>query len=206
MRTQLACLSVLLAGLMMSSSGCVVLAVGAGAAGTVAYVEGDLESEVHHNIDQTYTATQKAAEELKLHVITSDGGKDALSATIVARDAADKRITIKLKTVTQDITQVSIRVGTFGDKTKQHLIYDKIRDNLKAFDPQPAKTAPAAPSESPPQSPPDASSPQTAPAAPVAQAAQNSPNPPVSQEPAQTSGATSPAQPPQSPSSPPSSQ
>jgi hypothetical protein len=74
-------------------------------------------------------------EELKLHLITSDGGKHALSATVVARDAADKRVTIELKTVTQDITKVSIRVGTFGDKTQQQLIYDKIRDNLKTLDP-----------------------------------------------------------------------
>lgn len=182
MRIQLVCLSVLLAGLTMGSSGCIVLAAGAGAAGTVAYVKGDFEAELQHNIDETYAATQKATEELKLHVITGDGGKDALSATIVARDAADKRVTIKLKTVTDDITKLSIRVGTFGDKTKQRLIYDKIRDNLKAMSPQPAQAVTAA-AQTPPGPAPQPS--QAEPSAAAAPPAQDSSARPGGQEPPQ---------------------
>ena len=198
MRTHLVCLLVLLTGLTMSSSGCILLVAGAGAAGTVAYMEGDLETEVHHNIEQTYTATQKAADELKLHVITGDGGKDALSATVVARDAADKRVTIKLKTVTQDITKLSVRVGTFGDQTKQRLIYDKIRDSLNALYPQLAQAPPNAPSPQPAQTPPTA---------PVAEPAQNPPSPSASQPPAQTPpSVVAPPQPPQESPSPPASQ
>jgi hypothetical protein len=188
MRTQLVCLSLLLAGLMMSSSGCVVLAVGAGAAGAVAYAKGDLETEVHYGIDHVYAATKKAADDLKLHVITSEGGKDALSAALTARDAADKRVSIKLKTVTQDVTKMSIRIGTFGDQTKQRLICDKIRDNLKAMCPQPAQTPPATPSEQPAQTPPNAPGVQPAqasPNAPAAQPTQNPPEPPGPPEPAQ---------------------
>jgi hypothetical protein len=46
------------------------------------------------------------------------GGKEAVSATVVAREAVDKRVAVRLKAVTRKITQVSIRVGTFSDKTK----------------------------------------------------------------------------------------
>jgi len=202
MRIQLVFLSLLLAGLTTSSSGCILLAVGAGAAGTVAYAEGDLEAEENQNIDQVYAAARKAAEDLKLYVITGEGGKDALSAKIVARDAADKEITIKLKTVAQDVTEVSIRVGTFGSETKQRLIYNKIQDNLKAMSPQPAQASPAAPS-APPQTPPNASSPQAAPVPPDAtppQPAQEAPSPDSSPAPAAAQQAA------QNPSNPPAPQ
>ncbi len=194
----------------MSSSGCILLAVGAGAAGTVAYAEGDLEAEENQNIDRVYAATKKAAEDLKLYVITGEGGKDALSAKIVARDAADKEITIKLKTVAQDVTKVSIRVGTFGSQTKQRLIYNKIRDNLKAMSPQPAQASPTAPVAPPAQTPPNTSSLQavpTAPDAPPQQPAQEAPNPSMSPAPAQTPVAPIAAQQPaQSSSNPPAPQ
>jgi len=170
-------LLVLLAGLALSSSGCLLVAVGAGAAGTVAYMAGDMESEESYSLDQVYTAAKKATDDLKLHMITGEGGKDALSATIVARDAADKRITIKLTSTTQNTTKISIRIGTFGSETKSRLIYSKIMENLRATAQAPAQPAPAAPAAQPAQTPPE-------PAA--AQPAQTAPTPPATQEPAQT--------------------
>lgn len=187
MRTQLVCLSLLLAGLTMGSSGCLLLVVGAGAAGTVAYAEGDFEAEENWNIDQVYAAAKKAAEDLKLHVISSEGGKDELSASLVARDAADKRVSIKLKTMTQDVTKISIRIGTFGSQTKQRLIYSKIRENLRTMFPQPAQT------------PPSASSGQTSPATPQATSQPAAPNPP---SPVQTPPDSAPQPPSQSPPGP----
>jgi hypothetical protein len=107
--------------------GCLVAAVGAGA-GTVAYMRGDLEAVEAKDIDAVYAATKKAVEQLELDV--SSDTKDALSAEIVARDAQDKKITIKLKSTTEDTTQISIRVGTFGSETKSILIYEQIKKNL----------------------------------------------------------------------------
>jgi len=194
MRTHLVCLSMLLAGLTMSSSGCIVLAAGVGAAGTMAYAKGDLEAEEHQNIDQVYTAARKAAEDLGLHVIRGEGGRDALSATLVARDAGDKRVTVKLKTVAQDVTKLSIRVGTFGDDTKQRLIYNSIRENLKATCPQLAQASPATLPGPPAQVPPNAPT-------------ENPPSPPSSQEPSQSPPDPSASQPPaQDPPHPPAPQ
>jgi hypothetical protein len=107
--------------------GCLVAAVGAGA-GTVAYMRGDLEAVEAKDIDAVYAATKKAVEQLELDV--SSDTKDALSAEIVARDAQDKKITIKLKSTTEDTTQISIRVGIFGSETKSILIYEQIKKNL----------------------------------------------------------------------------
>ena len=107
--------------------GCLVAAVGAGA-GTVAYLRGDLEAVEAKDIDAVYAATKKAVEQRELDV--SSDTKDALSAEIVARDAQNKKIVIKLKSATENTTQISIRVGTFGSETKSRLIHDQIKKNL----------------------------------------------------------------------------
>ncbi len=109
--------------------GCVIAAVGIGAAGTVAYIRGDLEAMESKDLDTVYEATEKALDELGLNV--TKRAKDAMSAVIVARDAQDKKITIKLSATTEETTKVSIRVGLFGSETKSRLVYQKIRDNLK---------------------------------------------------------------------------
>ena len=87
-------------------SGCMLAAVGAGAAGTVAYVKGDLEASESKKLDVVYEATKKAMKDLELS-ITSDA-KDALSATVVARDAQDKKATVRLAAITENSTSVSV--------------------------------------------------------------------------------------------------
>ena len=109
--------------------GCMIAAVGAGAAGTVAYVRGDLEAVESKKLEAVYEATLKAVNKLELNVTKET--KDSLSAVIVARDAQDKKITIKLNATTEDTTKLSIRVGLFGSETKSRLIYQKIHDNLR---------------------------------------------------------------------------
>ena len=109
--------------------GCVAVLVGAGAAGTVAYVRGDLEAVEAKDTNTVFEATKKAVQQLELSLISDS--KDALSAVIVVRDAEDKKITINLKSVSEDSTKISIRVGTFGSETKSRRIYNQIRENLK---------------------------------------------------------------------------
>jgi len=126
---------------MVNSAGCLVVAAGAGAAGTVAYMRGDLDTEEPYRLDVVYAAAREAAKQLELSVLEGKTEKDALSALIVARDAADKRVTIHLKAQTEQTTRVSIRIGTFGDQTKSQMVYNRIRENLRA-------TTPAAPQTS----------------------------------------------------------
>ena len=121
-------LILLLVGTAAIIQGCIVAAVGAGA-GTVAYVRGDLETVESKNLDTVYKATEKAMDELGLTV--SKKTKDALSAVIIARDAQDKKTTIKLGATAEGATKISIRIGMFGNETKSRLIYQKIRDNLQ---------------------------------------------------------------------------
>lgn len=121
-------LALLIVSPVVLVEGCVVAAVGGGAASTVAYIRGDLEAVEAKDIDTVYKATEKALEELGLKV--SKKTKDAMSAVIIARDAQDKKITIKLNATAEGTTKLSIRIGTFGNETKSRLIYQKISDNL----------------------------------------------------------------------------
>jgi len=122
-------LAVLLVGSAVSVGGCIAVVAGAGAAGTVAYLKGDLEATESRRLDEVHAATLKAVEELGLKV-TQDT-KDALSATVVARDAQDKKVTITLRATTEQTTKLSIRVGVFGSEAKSRLIYQKIHDYLQ---------------------------------------------------------------------------
>lgn len=129
MNKQKVALAILYVGAAVTFSGCVLLAVGAGAAGTVAYVKGDLEVLEDKGLDDVYVASKKALEDLELGVIQDN--KDKIGATIVSRDSQDKKITIKLKGVSDESTEISIRYGTFGSEAKSSMIYNKIKEHLK---------------------------------------------------------------------------
>jgi len=131
MRKKRVALIVLLVGLTALLGGCMLAAVGAGVVGTVAYATGDLEVIESERLDIVYEATLAAVEELDL--IVTEKTKDALSALIVARDAQDKKITIRLSAAAERTTELSIRVGVFGDETKSRLIYKRIRHNLRRW-------------------------------------------------------------------------
>jgi len=111
------------------SQGCMVAAVGLGAAGTIAYVRGDLQAVESESIDVVYEAALKALKELELPMTSKS--KDALVAQITTYDAQDKKIKIKLKATTDRTTKLSIRIGVFGSETKSRLICQKIHDNLR---------------------------------------------------------------------------
>jgi hypothetical protein len=150
MYLRLLCLLLLLMGLATSTGGCLAVAVGAGAAGTVAYMRGDTEAEEPYGIKQTYAATREAVDELGLKIIEGETGADALSARVIARDSSDKKVEVRLKAITPNATKLSIRVGTFGDDSKTHRIYNAIREQLKAVAETPPESPPAS---DPPQAP-----------------------------------------------------
>jgi hypothetical protein len=123
-----AILLLVLAASAAALGGCMIAAVGAGAAGTVAYIMGDLQTVEVAKLDDVYAAAEKAVAELELSVVSKT--KDAMSAKIIARDSQDKKVKIKLAATAEGGTKLSIRVGTFGNETKSRLIYEQIKRNL----------------------------------------------------------------------------
>jgi hypothetical protein len=110
--------------------GCAVALIGAGAAGTVAFVRGDLESTEPYDVAKVYKAAQEALRSLGLARISQT--RDVLGAKIVTRDAFDKKITIKIKYVTEYSSQINIRVAIFGDEEKSRKIFLEILEFLRA--------------------------------------------------------------------------
>jgi len=95
------------------------------APGTAQYKMGTLKAVESTSIDKVYGATLKAMEELKLPVLQKS--VDSMSGEIVARDVADKKITITLNATTDGMTKLSIKVGMLGDEAKSRLIYEQIK-------------------------------------------------------------------------------
>lgn len=118
-----------IAGSLTVISGCAVVAVGAAAAGTVAYVEGDLQVEEPHPFDKVYMATKKALKDLAMMAVKDT--KDTVRAEIQARDVEDKKATITLSPRNEGITKISIRIGFWGDEVRARRIYHKIHENLQ---------------------------------------------------------------------------
>jgi hypothetical protein len=120
----------LLAGVLSAlalTSGCILAAVGAGAA-AVGYVEGSLTAPLTTGLDPAARAGNAAIQQLGFAKVSEK--KEATSDVIVARTGTDKRIEVKVEFVTNEVTKVTIRVGTFGDEALSMAILDKIKANL----------------------------------------------------------------------------
>ena len=114
---------------LVFSPGCVAVAAGAGAgAGVVAYVRGELDVTLDHPFDTVTRATDKAVQQLRFSKVSE--GRDALLTLITVRNAAEKKIVIRLDSTGRDLTRVRIRVGIFGNKALSMTILEKIRANL----------------------------------------------------------------------------
>ena len=110
------------------SSGCLAVAAGGAAAGTVAYVRGALEVTVDSPIDHVGTAASQTMDDMKFAVVSNN--VDATSGKLIARTAQDKKVQITFEKLTENATKVSIRVGTFGDKLLSQQIYDNLNTKI----------------------------------------------------------------------------
>jgi hypothetical protein len=113
---------------MISSSGCAVVLLGAGGAtgaGTVAYVAGELKSSENVSLDRAWNASQAAMGSMGFTMTSKE--KDGLSGKLIARGAEDKKVTVKLKEQTDEVTQIGIRIGIFGDKTLSRQVLEEIK-------------------------------------------------------------------------------
>ena len=110
-------------------SGCAAVIIGGAAGyGTYAYIRGEMKGNENVSLDRAWSATQAAMKDLEFTVTTQR--KDALQARLIAHTALDKKIEINLTKVTDNLTEIKIRVGTFGDQTLSHTIVQSIEKRL----------------------------------------------------------------------------
>ena len=124
-------LGMLLAVILALGSGCAVLLVGAAAGagvGTYAYVNGELKDSETVSVDAARNATLAAMKDLGYAVVEDQ--RDSLTATIAARSTGDKKVYVTLTKQSATITEIRIRVGTFGDQSLSQQILDKIKSHF----------------------------------------------------------------------------
>jgi hypothetical protein len=117
------CVSVLL------SCGCAALVVGGAAgAGAVAYVRGELKSMEDASLNRVWVAARQAMTNLEFSLTSEE--KDAFNGILIAQGAGDKKITVTLARKSDLVTEVRIRVGTFGDEAMSRKILETIRKHF----------------------------------------------------------------------------
>ena len=114
-------------------TGCLAAAaVGGGAvagAGTIAYIKGELKSTEGYPFMTVWDATVKAVEQLEFIVVNKVN--DAISGKYEVVTADNKTVHIDVKRIGDNITEIKIRVGTFGDESLSRFILNKIQSNIQ---------------------------------------------------------------------------
>ncbi len=113
-------------GLVFNSE-CPVAIVG-GTAGAVNYVAGELKSTEEVYLDKAWTATQEAIDDLELIVTSKE--KDSFDGKLIASGAAGKEIKARLKKKSEELTEIRIRVGTYGDQSLSRQILETIKERF----------------------------------------------------------------------------
>ncbi len=118
----------LLSSVLVLQSGCVAVAVGGAAAGTVAYVRGDLQATLDASHERSLRATKRAIERMKYALVSERS--DALAGQFIARTALDKKIDVLVTKESDKATKIRIRVGMFGDEQISRALLDAIKAQL----------------------------------------------------------------------------
>lgn len=115
--------------LLLNFTGCVAIVAGAaGGAGTAFWLEGKIRDEVKAPIPKVVSATTSALKSMRFE-ITKTTVKDEV-AQIKSKYADGRVVWIDIKKLTQDSSQIEIRVGARGDKAASTKILDKIKKHL----------------------------------------------------------------------------
>jgi hypothetical protein len=115
--------------ILTTQSGCLVAAAAAGTGATVAYIKGDLDANVDASPQRTVEATNNAVKELGFVLVSSNGS--AADGEVISRTAADKRVKVTMKRLTDTSSKVTIRVGTWGDEAISLQVLEKIKKHLQ---------------------------------------------------------------------------
>ena len=115
----------------LSLSSCWLLLGGAAGGATIAYVQGKYSMNMDGNIKDVYNATIKAVQNDGDLVLTKKSitPTDATVQGNTKVDSTDFNVTIEK--LTDNASKVTIKFGTFGDRTASATLMDQIQKNSK---------------------------------------------------------------------------
>ncbi len=117
-----------LAGAAPAVGGCLYAAAGAAAVGTYAYVKGDLERTVQHTTREVVDATEKAFHAMDLVLISKNAS--GVDGEVIGKTADNTNVRVKVDSVGENASKISIRFGTFGDEAKSRALMEEIEKGL----------------------------------------------------------------------------
>ena len=118
--------------LLFLQTGCIMFglaAAGAAGGGYMAYNKGDLEILEAVTYDDAFNAVDATVQDLGMAL--QEREKKPLIGIVRAKSHYGK-VTYSLENAGEKMTQIRIRVGTFGDQAVQRQIYAKLRSNYGA--------------------------------------------------------------------------
>ena len=119
---------VLLLVLLLPLPGCGALILGGAAAGTVGYVSGDLEAMVTGGFHEVVRAADRAIDDNSIAVSSKTASSHAV--TYLLRTPQDDKVELTITYATRALTNVTIRVGVFGDEPLSRQILREIETRL----------------------------------------------------------------------------
>lgn len=92
------------------------------------YSRGSLRAVEAASMDQVWRASRAALNALDITEL--DAQQSALGAYLDGRTPELKKVSVKMMALSDDLTELKIRISTFGDEDLARLIYDKIQKAL----------------------------------------------------------------------------
>ena len=117
-----------LALLATQALGCLVLVAGAAGAGGVAYYMGALRTTLPGGPEAVARATDATFADLDVRRISSQATK--LDAHVVGRTATDTKIDVSVESKGDNQSEVTVRIGVFGDEAMSRRVLAGIRKRL----------------------------------------------------------------------------
>lgn len=112
-----------------SLAGCGVVLIGGAAAGTVGYMSGELTATLDSAYEQVVAATNRAIAENSIVEVTKTPEKYQVS--YVLKTPQGDKVQLHVAYATKKLTDVSIRVGLFGDEPLSRHILNEIESRLE---------------------------------------------------------------------------
>jgi hypothetical protein len=120
--------TLLLSAMLLCSAGCGALILGGMAAGgTYVYFDGQAKGTYEATLQRSYDATLAACKALDIPVTSRS--MDGASAKIVGKLSGDT-VYITMSLVGDNLTEISVRVGLFGNESASRRIHNNISTRL----------------------------------------------------------------------------
>ena len=97
--------------------------------GEIIFTHGKFKTQCTYQLEHIYSAGEKVLHDLRFRKIR--GNYDALSGKLSAETVEGKELSLKLRLIEENVTEVEIRIGSKGNLKNSEVIYDRILSELE---------------------------------------------------------------------------